>query len=314
MSRNPILNDRAFAQPSPAEEWANAQRQAGAQNAGWQYGQAQQAPQAPTGWGQPEPQQTAPTPPPSHAPAPPTMAPSTGQTMSLGGVSSAALVIFAFLLVGATWGWNQVIKGTPFMDAEGNMVTPAEFRSTGVFIGLLLAAFAVAMLTVVKPKMARFTAVPYGLLEGAVLGMISSLFDAAYPGIVIQALLATFGVFLVMLALYGLRILRATPKFTKGVIAATLGIAVMYGVGFLLNLVMSDFTPFWHSSGPLGIAVSVVVVIVASLNLILDFDFIEEGSKRQLPAYMDWYAAFGLILTLVWLYLEMLRLIAKLRE
>jgi uncharacterized YccA/Bax inhibitor family protein len=144
--------------------------------------------------------------------------------------------------------------------------------------------------------------------------MISHLYNAQFDGIVIQAVLATFGVFLTMLVLYGLRILRATPKFTKGVIAATFGIMIMYLLSWVMSMFMSDFTPFWANSGLLGIGISVVIVIVAALNLILDFDFIESGSKRGLPAHMDWYAAFGLVVTLIWLYLEMLRLISKLRQ
>jgi len=125
--------------------------------------------------------------------------------------------------------------------------------------------------------------------------------------------LATFGVFIVMLALYGLRILRATPKFVKGVIAATFGIAFMYLGIFILNI-FGVAEGFWSSGSPLGIGISLVVVCVAALNLILDFDFIEQGSKAGLPRYMDWYGAFGLLVTLIWLYLEMLRLLARLRQ
>jgi uncharacterized YccA/Bax inhibitor family protein len=135
-----------------------------------------------------------------------------------------------------------------------------------------------------------------------------------FDGIVAQAILATFGVFLAMLVLYGLRILRATPRFVKGVIGATFGIMFLYLGSLIFSLFTGSSPSFLTSASPLSIGISVVIVIVAALNLILDFDFIEKGAQRGLPAYMDWYAALGLMLTLVWLYLEMLRLLSKLRQ
>lgn len=302
MSRNPVLNDKAFGestdqQLSPAQEWDAAQRgAAGAAGAQTTMGQP------PAAEPSLRPQAGGPT------------GVTTGRTMSLGGVSAATLFIFAFLLVGGAWGWSQVTQGTPTIAVDGTKVTPVSFDSPGILIGCLLGAFVIAMVTVFKPNFARFTAIPYGLLEGAVLGMISHYYNAQFDGIVIQAVLATFGVFLAMLVLYGLRVLRATPKFTKGVIAATFGIMIMYLLGWVMSLFFSSVTPFWQGGSLLSIGISVVIVIVASLNLILDFDFIERGSKNHLPAYMDWYAAFGLILTLVWLYLEMLRLLSKIRQ
>jgi uncharacterized YccA/Bax inhibitor family protein len=177
----------------------------------------------------------------------------------------------------------------------------------------LFAALGLAFLTAFKPKLARITAILYAVCEGYVLGAISAYFGGLYQGIVAQAVLATLGVFLVMLALYGLRILRATPKFVKGVIGATFGIMFMYLGVFVLNI-FGVADGFWTSGSPLGIVISLVVVVVAAMNLILDFDFIEKGSQRGLPRYMDWYAGFGLMVTLVWLYLEMLRLLARLRQ
>ena len=302
MSRNPVLNDKAFGestdqQLSPAQEWDAAQR--GAAGAAGAHTTVGQQPAA-------EPFVRP------QAGGPPVA--TTGRTMSLGGVSAATLFIFAFLLVGGAWGWSQVSQGTPTIGVDGTKVTPVSFDSPGLLIGCLLGAFVIAMVTVFKPKFARFTAIPYGLLEGAVLGMISHYYNAQFDGIVIQAVLATFGVFLAMLVLYGLRILRATPKFTKGVIAATFGIVIMYLLGWVMSLIFPSVTPFWQGGSLLSIGISVVIVIVAALNLILDFDFIERGSKNNLPAYMDWYAAFGLVVTLVWLYLEMLRLLSKIRQ
>ena len=292
MSRNPVLTDKAFGETSatqgasPAQEWDSAQQGAAAAVGLQGQGQSTSAATPPAG---------------------------SGRVMTLGGVSAATLFIFTFLLIGAAFGWTLVTEGAPVLRTDGSVSTPVSFDNPGLLLGCMLGAFAIALLTVFKPKLARFTALPYGLLEGVLLGMISHYYNARFEGIVVQAILATFGVFLAMLVMYGLRILRATPKFTKGVIGATFGIMIMYLLGFVLSL-FTDLQPPWEGGSLLSIGISVVIVIVASLNLILDFDFIERGSKNNLPAYMDWYAAFGLILTLVWLYLEMLRLLSKVRQ
>jgi uncharacterized YccA/Bax inhibitor family protein len=312
MSRNPILTDKAFGETStdqrlsPAQEWDNAQ-------SGTATPTSTPPPAAPpTGLGQ------QPPPPPPTQPyidrTPGGPIAGTGRTMSLGGVSAATGFIFAFLLVGAAWGWSQVTEGAPQLLVDGTTRTPVSFDSPILFFGCLIGGLVFALITSFKPKLARFTSIPYALLQGAVLGMISHYYNAQFDGIVIQAVLATFGVFLAMLVLYGLRILRATPKFTKGVIAATFGIMIMYLLGWVMSLIFPSVTPFWQGGSLLSIGISVVIVIVAALNLILDFDFIERGTKNNLPAYMDWYGAFGLIVTLVWLYLEMLRLLAKIRQ
>lgn len=299
MSRNPVLNDKAFGEgttdqrPTPSQEWDAAQATGAAQT-----GAAVPNAMPPT---------QAPTPSGPYAPT------TTGRVMTLGGVSSATLFMFAFLLIGGAWGWSQVAQGTAVLRVDGTTTTPVDF-SAGILFGCLIGAFVIAMVTVFKPKFARFTAIPYALLEGVVLGMISHIYNAQWSGIVVQAVLATFGVFLAMLVLYGLRILRATPKFTKGVIGATFGIMFLYLGSFVWGLITGNPVSFMNDASPLSIGISVVIVIVAAMNLILDFDFIERGSKNNLPAYMDWYAAFGLVLTLVWLYLEMLRLLSKIRQ
>lgn len=300
MSRNPILTDRAFesagtgtattTRPSPAEEWGAAQ----AAGAGAAAGQA--------AWTAPQP----------GAGVPPVVT-TTGRTMTLGGVAAATLLMFAVLLVGGALGWSFVDIGQGVPQSDGTTLFSPTISNPIVFFGSLIAAFVLAIVTAFKPKAARFTALPYAFLEGIVLGVISAYYGAIWQGIVAQAVLATLGVFLVMLVLYGLRVLRATPRFVKGVIAATFGIAFMY-LGVLVANIFGVAEGFWTSGSPIGIGISLVVVVVAALNLILDFDFIEQGSKRGLPAYMDWYAGFGLMVTLVWLYLEMLRLLARLRQ
>jgi uncharacterized YccA/Bax inhibitor family protein len=158
-----------------------------------------------------------------------------------------------------------------------------------------------------------FTAPIYALLEGLFLGGISAIFEAQYPGIVIQAVSLTFGTLFCLLLAYRSGIIKVTENFKLGVAAATGGIALIY----LATLVLGLFgvrMPFIHESGLIGIGFSLFVVVIAALNLVLDFDFIESGAKSGAPKYMEWYAAFGLMVTLIWLYIEILRLLAKLRS
>jgi uncharacterized YccA/Bax inhibitor family protein len=201
-----------------------------------------------------------------------------------------------------------------FDPVTGAATYTAEGSPWGYVMVAAIVAFVAAIVTSFKPKLARFTSLIYAAAQGVVLGVVSHMYDLQFNGIVVQAVLGTLGVFVVMLVLFGLRVLRATPRFTKGVIAATFGVMFIYLIGFVMSLFGVDLG-FWGTSGsPLGIIISVVVCIVAALNLILDFEFIEQGTKQGLPAYMDWYAGFGLMVTLVWLYLEMLRLLARLQS
>ena len=291
MSRNPVLNDNAFGggtataeRQSPGDEWRGAQATAAAPDAALAT---------------------------SQGPAGPIV--STGREMTIGGVASATLVMFAVLLIGAWYGWTLVTETPVFNPLEGEPTATASIDSPLIMYGSMIGAFALAMVSIFKPKLARFTGVAYALLQGIFLGAISHLYNVQFAGIVAQAILATFGVFLAMLVLYGLRILRATPKFVKGVIGATFGIMFLYLGSFIWSL-FAGTPSFMTSNSPLSIGISVVIVIVAALNLILDFDFIERGAKDGLPSYMDWFAALGLLVTLVWLYLEMLRLLSKLRQ
>ena len=243
---------------------------------------------------------------------PPPIATTAGRTMTYGGTVSAAALMLAFLTIAGYFGWQLVTESTA-IDLQGNTVVTANIENGGIMWVGMLAGFGLAILTAFKPMLARWTSIPYALCYGVAVGAISHLYDARFEGIVIQAILATMGVFLVMLVLYSLRILRATPRFVKGVIAATLGICLMYLVGFVASLFGAGLM-FWNSPSLLGIGISVVIVIVAALNLIIDFDVIERGVNERWPAAMEWYGAFALTVTLVWLYLEMLRLISKLRQ
>jgi uncharacterized YccA/Bax inhibitor family protein len=183
----------------------------------------------------------------------------------------------------------------------------------GWAIGASLTGLVVAIATIVRPRWSPITAPIYALVEGVVLGVVSMWFETSYPGIAIQAVALTFGVLGAMLVLYTTRVIRVTQRFRTGVLAATLAIAGVYLVSLLLGL-FGVRVPFLYDASPLGILISLAIVVVAALNLVLDFDLIERGARSGAPAYMEWYAAFGLLVTLVWLYLELLRLLGRLRS
>lgn len=221
------------------------------------------------------------------------------ESMTIQGSVLKTAILLVILLATSAYTWSQTIAG-----------------ATSLAYGLLLAGsiggFVVALVTIFNPKASPFTAPIYAALEGLVLGAISAVFETIYPGIVIQAVGLSIGVLAVMLFLYGTGIIRATEKFKIGVIAATGAICLVYLVSFVVSLFGSHI-PYIHDSGPVGIGFSVVVVVIAALNLILDFDFIEQGVKQQAPKYMEWYGGFSLLVTLIWMYLEILRLLAKIR-
>jgi uncharacterized YccA/Bax inhibitor family protein len=223
--------------------------------------------------------------------------------MTIGGTVAATGVLLVLLLAGALVGWNLVK-----LDAAGEVQT-----FPGWLFVPLLGALGLAFLTVFKPHLARFTAPVYAVAEGLVVGAISHIYDAQWDGIVIQAVGATIGVFVVMLALYGLRIIRVTDRFRRIVIGATFGVLLLYGVSLLFSLF--GHTPsFIYDSSAFGILLSIFIAGLAAFNLALDFDIIERGARAGAPRYMEWYGAFALLVTLVWLYLELLRLLARLRS
>ena len=216
-------------------------------------------------------------------------------TMTIQGTTNKALIMFGLLLAGAAFTW---------MNMNTNLAMP-------LMLGGAIGGFIVAMITIYKQEWAPKTAPIYAILEGLFIGGISSYFDARFPGIVIQAVSLTFGVFFCLLFCYKSGLIKATENFKLGVVAATGAIALVYMASMILRMFGTSI-PFIHESGMIGIGFSLVVVVVASMNLILDFDFIEDASAKGAPKYMEWYGAFGLMVTLVWLYLEMLRLLSKL--
>ena len=176
-----------------------------------------------------------------------------------------------------------------------------------------IGGFIVAMVTIFKKEWARVTAPIYALLEGLVLGGISAMFEMRYHGIAIQAVALTFGTLVVMLLAYRSGLIKVTDKLRLGIVAATGGIAVFYLLQFILGFFGIHFTAI-NGSSPIGIGFSLIVVAVAALNLVLDFDLIEKGARLGAPKYMEWYGAFALMVTLVWLYFEILRLLSKFRS
>ena len=220
------------------------------------------------------------------------------EAMTVGGTVNKTAMALAILFVTATYVWGQGTAGT---------------LPTGLIWGGFIGGFIVAMVTVFKHAWAPYTTPLYAALEGAALGGISFIFEQQYPGIVSQAIFLTFGTLGALLVAYRSGVIKATENFKLGVAAATGGIFLMYLLSFVVGLFGIN-VPLIHSSGTFGILFSLFVVVIAALNLVLDFDFIEEGAERGAPKYMEWYGAFGLLVTLVWLYLEILRLLAKLQS
>lgn len=220
-------------------------------------------------------------------------------TLTLQGTVNKTVTLLALVVIGAAWSWNL------FYNQGSAAVQP--WMMTGVIGGLM-----VALVTIFKPAWSPATAPAYAVLEGLALGGVSALFEVRFPGIVIQAVGLTFGVLFCLLMAYRTGLIRASQNFRLGVTAATGAIALMYLAGFIGSFFGWDI-PYIHESGMIGIGFSLFVVAVASLNLVLDFDFIERG-EGVAPKYMEWYGAFGLLVTLVWLYMELLRLLSKLRE
>jgi uncharacterized YccA/Bax inhibitor family protein len=221
-------------------------------------------------------------------------------TMTVGGTVWATAALLVLVVGAGIWGWQQV---------DTTLENPS---LPGWIFPMALGGFVVAMVTVFKPNLARFTGPVYALLMGAFLGAISGLYNTAWNGIAYQAVALTIGVFTMMLFLYATRIIKVTEKLRMGIFAATGAVCLVYLANLVFSLFGADL-PFLHDTGPIGIAISLAIVGVAAFNLLLDFDFIERGVAAGAPAKVEWYAAFGLLVTIVWLYLELLRLLAILQ-
>jgi uncharacterized YccA/Bax inhibitor family protein len=241
---------------------------------------------------------------------PPPSAAVGGPTMTIGGTLTATAVLFLCVLITGWIGWSQVTQ-TEITLADGTTQVSTDFPSW-VFIPMI-AGVIFGFVTAFKPKLARITGPLYALGYGFAIGAISHMYNLQFDGIVLQAIAATLAVFTVMFFLYATRIIKVTKRYVMVVVGATAGIFVMYLVTMVASLFGADIT-FWNDPTPLGIGISVVICIVAALNLAIDFAFIETASKSGAPKYMEWYGAFGLTVTLIWLYLEILRLLSLLRQ
>ena len=228
-----------------------------------------------------------------------------GEGMTISGAVNKTGILLLLCVASAAWTWNRFF-GAPSM--EQGMAAMAPLVAVGGIGG-----FIVAMVTIFKKEWSPITAPIYALLEGLLLGGISAMFETRFHGIAIQAVALTFGTLVVMLIAYRSGLIKVTDKLRLGIVAATGGIAVFYLIQFVLGFFGFRFNAV-NGSGPIGIVFSLVVVGVAALNLVLDFDLIENGARWNAPKYMEWYSGFALMITLVWLYLEMLRLLSKFRE
>jgi uncharacterized YccA/Bax inhibitor family protein len=220
------------------------------------------------------------------------------ETMTIQGTVNKTGITLLITLATAFFVWQRFFAG---LSTQGLMLA-------GVIGGLV-----VALITVFKKSAAPITTPLYGALEGLALGGISSSFEMQYPGIVLNAVGLTFGVLFALLIAYKSKLIQATQNFRLGLVAATGGIFILY----MVNMIMGFFgarMAFIHEGGLWGILFSLFVVGIAAFNLVLDFDFIERGAEQGAPKYMEWFGAFGLVVTLIWLYVEILRLLAKLQD
>jgi uncharacterized YccA/Bax inhibitor family protein len=222
-----------------------------------------------------------------------------GQVMTLQGVVNKTFILALLLVISGGFSW-QLVQSNP--------------QISGLLsIGSALIGLVLVVTSSFKPTWSPIIAPAYGVVEGIFVGVISARYSALYDGIVLQAALLTLGILFALLFAYQSRLIQATENFKLGLVAATGGIAIVY----LVSIVLSFFgiqIPLIHESGLVGIGFSLVVVVIAALNLVLDFDFIEKGVAHGAPKYMEWQSALGLLVTIVWLYIEMLRLLSKLRS
>ncbi|SHG11452.1 Bax inhibitor-1/YccA family protein [Flavobacterium johnsoniae] len=217
------------------------------------------------------------------------------QEMTLSGTINKTAILFLILCGSAMVTWWMAFNGM-------NIMIPA--------IGGAIVGFVLVLISAFKPNLSPYLAPGYALFEGLFIGGISAIFEAMYPGIVINAVGATLVTFLVCLGLYKFRIVKVTEQFKSVVIAATLAIATYYLISWIVSMFI-NYQPVHHGNSMMSIGISIFVIVIAALNLFLDFDQIEKGVEQRMPKFMEWYGAMGLMVTLVWLYIEFLRLLSK---
>jgi len=216
------------------------------------------------------------------------------QTMTVSGTINKSFLMLILLIASATITWT--------------MANPIVFAIGGAVVGFIL-----VLIATFRPQSSGFLAPGYAIFEGLFIGGVSAIFEVMYPGIVIQAVSCTFVTFMVCFGLYKYGIVKVNDKFRSVVIAATLAIGTYYLISWLLAM-FAGFQPVHYGNSMASIGISAIVIVVAALNLFLDFDQIERGVQNKMPKYMEWYGAMGLMITLVWLYIEFLRLLSKLQK
>ena len=216
------------------------------------------------------------------------------ETMTVSGTINKSFLMLILLVASAAVTWS--------------MANPIIFAIGGAIVGFIL-----VLIAMFKPQYSGFLAPGYAIFEGLFIGGISAIFEVMYPGIVIQAVSCTFVTFMVCFGLYKYEIVKVTEKFKSVVVAATLAIATYYLFSWLLSM-FTSFQPVHYGNSMMSIGISAFVIVIAALNLFLDFDQIEKGVQQKMPKYMEWYGAMGLMITLVWLYIEFLRLLSKLNR
>ncbi|MGH7884564.1 MAG: Bax inhibitor-1/YccA family protein [Thermodesulfobacteriota bacterium] len=234
-----------------------------------------------------------------------TMPQSSQDVMTINGVVNKCVIMLILLIIPATYVWKT------FFGAE-TLDQGLDIASKLTLIGVV-GSLILAVITIFKKRWSPITAPAYAAVEGLALGGVSSIMEAKFPGIVIQATALTFGTLFALLMAYRSGLIKVTENFKLGIVAATGGIFLIYIISFVLRFFGTEI-PYIHESGLIGIGFSLFVVVIAALNLVLDFDFIEKGAERGAEKFMEWYAAFGLIITLAWLYFEILSLLSKLRS
>ncbi len=228
-----------------------------------------------------------------------------GESMTISGAVNKTGLLVILCVATAAWTWNRFFAASSPEEAMQSIGLPIMAGGIGGFI--------VAMVTIFKKEWSAVTAPIYALLEGLVLGGVSAMLEMRFHGIAIQAVALTLGVLIAMLLAYRSGLIKVTDKLRLGIVAATGGIAVFYFLQFILGFFGIHFTTI-NGATPIGIGFSVLVVAIAALNLVLDFDLIENAARSGAPKYMEWYSAFALMITLVWLYFEILRLLSKVRS
>jgi uncharacterized YccA/Bax inhibitor family protein len=232
-----------------------------------------------------------------------------GERMTMNGTIAKTGLLLALAAITGGWTWHRFMEATAGGNPAAALAAVGPFLIGGLVVGLVL-----SLVTVFAQRWAGITAPLYAMAEGFVLGGLSAILEVRYPGIALQAVMLTMAVTVAMLLAYRSGLIKVTDQFRMGVVAATGGIALLYLVDMGLRAFTSVQVPFIHESGALGIGFSLLVVGLAALNLVLDFDMIEQGTAQGAPKYMEWYGAFALMVTLVWLYMEILRLLSKARR